>query len=177
VTRVKPARTAGVLAVVVLFANDHVLKHAFPGFITGKLSDVAGMIFFPVLLTVLLWALVPASRRTDAAHDRLLALACVATAVVFTLTKSTALGNEAYRVGWGALQWPYRALVALAHHRTLPRLIRVVLVRDPSDVLAVPFVLVAYAAARRRPGDQPAFFAKSFMKDASVSTQPSSTAL
>jgi hypothetical protein len=172
---VRPSRIAAALAVVVLFVNDHALKHAYPGLVTGKLSDVAGMIFFPVLLTALLWALVPRARRSDAAHDRLLAIACVATALVFTLTKTTLLGNEAYRASWGALQWPYRALVALAHHRTLPRIARVVLVRDASDVLAVPFVLVAYATGRR--GNQPFFFAKSFMKDASVSTQPSSTAL
>ena len=171
----RPARVAAAVAVAVLLVNDHVLKHALPGLLTGKLSDVAGMTFFPVLLAALLWALVPARHRSDAAHDRLLALACFATAVVFTLTKTTALGNEAYRVGWGALQWPYRALLVLAHHRTLPRLARVVLVRDPSDVLAVPFVLVAYAAGRR--SGQPFFFAKSFMKDANVSTQPSSTAL
>lgn len=145
----RPARVAVVLAVVVLFVNDHLLKHAFPGLVTGKLSDVAGMIFFPVLLAALCWPLAPAALRTDAAQDRLLALACVATAVVFTLTKTTALGNEAYRVGWGALQWPVRALAALAHGQRLPRLARVVLVRDPSDVLAVPFVLLAYAAGRR----------------------------
>lgn len=122
----RPARVAAVLAVVVLFVNDHLLKHAFPGLVTGKLSDVAGMIFFPVLLAALCWPL-----------------------VVFTLTKTTALGNEAYRVVWGALQWPVRALAALAHGQRLPRLARVVLVRDPSDVLAAPFVLLAYAAGRR----------------------------
>lgn len=43
------------LAVLVLFLNDHVLKFAWPGLITGKLSDFAGvfafvwcsMVFFP----------------------------------------------------------------------------------------------------------------------------------
>lgn len=123
----RPARVAVVLAVVVLFVNDHLLKHAFPGLVTGKLSDVAGMIFFPVLLAALCWPLTPAALRTDAAQDRLLALACVATAAVFTLTKTT----------------------ALAHGQRLPRLARVVLVRDPSDVLAAPFLLLAYAAGRR----------------------------
>lgn len=37
-------------AVVVLVVNDHVLKAAFPGVITGKRSDFAGMLFFPVML-------------------------------------------------------------------------------------------------------------------------------
>lgn len=40
-----------VLSVAVLLANDHVLKAAWPGLITGKLSDVAGVSMVAVLLT------------------------------------------------------------------------------------------------------------------------------
>jgi hypothetical protein len=35
------------LALVVLVLNDHVLKTAYPGWITGKLSDVAGLVLAP----------------------------------------------------------------------------------------------------------------------------------
>jgi hypothetical protein len=170
------SRAAAIAAVLLLVLNDHVLKRAYPGFVTGKLSDVAGMIFFPVLLTTLVWTLVPSRHRSDPVFDRVLVTACLATALVFALTKTTLVGNDAYRFVWGAMQWPYRALRALAHGRAMPGIARVVLVRDPSDLLAVPFVGVAYLAAARR-ARQPLFFAKSFMKDASVSTQPSSTAL
>lgn len=38
-------------AVVVLVVNDHLLKGRGPGWLTGKLSDFAGLFFFPVLLT------------------------------------------------------------------------------------------------------------------------------
>lgn len=41
----------GMAAVVAL--NDHLLKAAWPGWVTGKLSDVAGLAFFPVLLVAL----------------------------------------------------------------------------------------------------------------------------
>ncbi len=42
-------------AVLVLALNDHVWKGAglLPGWLTGKLSDVAGLFFFPALLTAL----------------------------------------------------------------------------------------------------------------------------
>ncbi len=40
-----------VLSVAVLLANDHVLKAAWPGLVTGKLSDVAGVSMVAVLLT------------------------------------------------------------------------------------------------------------------------------
>ncbi len=33
--------------------NDHVLKYRFPGTLTGKLSDCAGMFYFPIFLAAL----------------------------------------------------------------------------------------------------------------------------
>ena len=38
------AHPGSVLALVVLVLNDHVLKQAWPGLVTGKLSDVAGLV-------------------------------------------------------------------------------------------------------------------------------------
>ena len=35
------------LALAVLVLNDHVLKQAAPGVVTGKLSDVAGLVLAP----------------------------------------------------------------------------------------------------------------------------------
>lgn len=123
-----------IAAIGLLVLNDHVLKHAFPGFVTGKLSDVAGMVFFPLLLVSL-------ARASD---RRALLAACVATAVVFTLVKTLPLANDLYRVTWGAMQWPLRAARAWLAERPTPGIARVVLLRDPSDVVAVPFVLVAW---------------------------------
>ena len=42
---------AFVSALLILILNDHVLKQQFPGFITGKLSDIAGMVILPLLLS------------------------------------------------------------------------------------------------------------------------------
>jgi hypothetical protein len=72
-----------VLALVVLVLNDHVLKTAYPGWVTGKLSDVAGLVVAPLLLGVLLTAWrVP----------RPLLVAITLVGLGFTLTKSTAAG-------------------------------------------------------------------------------------
>jgi len=58
-------------SVALLVANDHLLKRAYPSVLTGKLSDFAGLFFFPFLLTALFGlaghALV---RRPFAAGDR-----------------------------------------------------------------------------------------------------------
>jgi hypothetical protein len=48
-----------VLALVTLVLNDHVLKAAFPGWWTGKLSDVAGLVLAPPLVALLLAMLAP----------------------------------------------------------------------------------------------------------------------
>ncbi|MFB9474957.1 hypothetical protein ACFFR3_36155 [Nonomuraea salmonea] len=39
---------------LVLLVNDHLLKAAFPGVVTGKLSDVAGLLVAPALVALLL---------------------------------------------------------------------------------------------------------------------------
>lgn len=40
-----------IFALVILIINDHVLKHAYPGWITGKISDVAGLLIFFLFLS------------------------------------------------------------------------------------------------------------------------------
>ncbi|MBI3152180.1 MAG: hypothetical protein HYZ21_08610 [Chloroflexi bacterium] len=42
------------LSVAVLLVNDHLLKVYAPSWLTGKLSDFAGLFFFPILLGVIL---------------------------------------------------------------------------------------------------------------------------
>ncbi|TCB96187.1 hypothetical protein E0H26_16325 [Micromonospora zingiberis] len=58
-----------VAATALLILNDHVLKAAYPGWLTGKLSDVAGLVMAPPLLALLL----AACARLTADSARLLA--------------------------------------------------------------------------------------------------------
>jgi hypothetical protein len=137
---------AAVLAVAVLLVNDHVLKRAYPGWVTGKLSDVAGLVFFPLLL-VSAWEL--CARRAPSL--RALAVACAATALVFVAVKLWPPAGACYRWGLAVAQWPFRALAALGRGAGLPSLAPVSLVRDPTDLLALPALALAWAAGRRRP--------------------------
>jgi hypothetical protein len=77
-------------AVVVLVVNDRFLKAAAPGWITGKLSDFAGMLFFPLFLTAA-WDLLlftVARRRADFSLNRTkLLLAIAATGLAFGAIK------------------------------------------------------------------------------------------
>lgn len=40
-----------ILCVIILFFNDHFFKHTFANWLTGKLSDMAGIIILPLILT------------------------------------------------------------------------------------------------------------------------------
>ena len=77
------AHPGSVLALVVLVLNDHVLKQAWPGWVTGKLSDVAGLVVAPLLLAALL-AIVRVPRPMP--------VALAATGVGFVLCKTSAAG-------------------------------------------------------------------------------------
>jgi hypothetical protein len=154
VTAPAPSRADGLVhpvpiaAIALLVLNDHWAKYAFPGFVTGKLSDVAGMVFFPLLLQ----ALVELVDRREPFRPRrsVLVGSAIATGLVFGATNLSATAAEAYRVGLGVLQWPFRAVLALLSGGAVPDVARVHLTQDPTDVLTVPFVLVAVAVGWRR---------------------------
>jgi hypothetical protein len=93
------------VGLVVLLANDLVLKQTYPGVLTGKLSDVAGLFTLPMFLSA--W-------RPRRARETYLAVA-----VMFAWWK-TPWSNEAID-GWNALGWyeigrvvDYTDLLALA---------------------------------------------------------------
>jgi hypothetical protein len=94
-------RPAFVAAVGVLLVNDHLLKGAglLPAAVTGKLSDVAGLFFFPVLLTVLVGLLV--GLRDDDRIRRVSAAAAFATAGVFGLVNLTPALAATLSDTWG----------------------------------------------------------------------------
>lgn len=87
------------LALGALVLNDHVLKYAgvLPGWLTGKLSDVAGLIVAPVLAARLTRAHTP-SRRA-------LAFAVVAIPFVAVKLSSTAAAAMVTAVGWLGFHW------------------------------------------------------------------------
>lgn len=111
-------------ALVLLVLNDHVLKPCWPGAITGKLSDVAGLIVAPAVLA---WILrVRGERGWLAAH----ALVCV---VFAALEVSTTL-THAIDVGSSALGVPMRMWA------------------DPTDLLALPALAISYVSFGPRSG-------------------------
>ncbi|MDT0213788.1 hypothetical protein Q9R29_07790 [Rothia sp. ARF10] len=112
---------ATLLALVVLVLNDRVLKEAWPGLVTGKLSDVAGLVVAPPLLALALTvARVPHAR----------AWAVGSTGVLFAVAKATLVGSEVASQAWSL---------------ALPSLVR----QDLTDLVALPALGLAWWAGGR----------------------------
>lgn len=130
-------------AMAALALNDHWGKAAWPGLVTGKLSDVAGLLFFPLALQALWEVWSARGARPWAPSRRVLVVAAVATAVVFALIKLSPLAADIYRTTFGVLRWPLDAGLAVVKGAPVPALTKVMLTRDVTDLIALPAVLVA----------------------------------
>ncbi|MFU8870652.1 hypothetical protein [Micromonospora sp. SL4-19] len=120
-----------VLALVVLVLNDHVLKAAQPGWLTGKLSDVAGLVLAPPLVAVLAALIVP---RLPARAAAGLGLGLVG--IGFTVVKTSGYAAAAASAAWSVVSGP--------------SLVRA----DRTDLLALPALALAgwtWRRARRDP--------------------------
>lgn len=127
------------VALALLLLNDHVLKAAFPGFWTGKLSDAAGLTFFPVVLAFALGA-----RRAPA-----VAAAAAATALTFAAVKISGEACDRYAEGLGLAQWLVRVPFWALRGVELPSPGHAVVAQDPTDLLALPFVGIGVALTAR----------------------------
>lgn len=148
-------------ALGLLLLNDHVLKQAWPGPVTGKLSDLAGLVLFPIVL-VSGWELILAlAGRWRRPSLRALGLTAMATATAFALMKTDPLGAAVAGQLFGLGRW----LLALPVHALagqLPPVTSTIVVVDPTDLVAVPAVALAmwaglsrFSIAEPRAGDTP----------------------
>ena len=121
------------LSIGLLVINDHVLKVLVPSWLTGKLSDFAGLYFFPFLLAVAFGLVI---RR--APIKTIGALAFGITALWFTLIKTTIWGN-------GMTEEFVSRLLGVP----------VQIVLDPTDLIALVSLFPAWRLWNRQKQTQP----------------------
>jgi hypothetical protein len=115
------------VAIALLVINDWVLKPRWHNAVTGKLSDLAGLVFAPVVLSAAIGLVLHVAARLGARVDpslsrRRLLLCTAATAIGFAAVKLVAAAGDAVAsaIGHGAEFYP-----------------------DRTDLLCLPAVLVA----------------------------------
>jgi hypothetical protein len=138
------------LALVVLVLNDHVLKAVAPGFVTGKLSDVAGLIVAPLAIQGARELEQWVAGRWQGPSSRALLVAIVAVAIAFAAGQVWDPAADAYAWALAAAQWPFRALGAAATGAPLPTLHPVTATADAEDLLTLPALALTWWAGRRR---------------------------
>jgi len=128
-------------AIGLLLLNDHVLKAAAPSWLTGKLSDFAGLFFFPFLVIACLSMSLVARRRPPGSSTTWVPrLAFAITFIWFAAIKTwpTANAATAQVAGW-ALQAP------------------VFFAPDATDVIALASLVPSWLLWRRLEQTTPAF--------------------
>lgn len=131
-------RPLAVVTLMTLILNDHVLKRRWPGLLTGKLSDIAALVFLPLLVISIYELARAAARRPWRVGDRGVVAVAATVAIGFAATKlSTGIGSTYGDIlGW--LRWP---LIGHWSH--------IAISDDPTDVLCTPGVIVAWIESRR----------------------------
>ena len=140
-------------ALALLILNDFVLKNRFPGFISGKLSDIAGPVVVTLLAVATLEAVIHAFDEARWAKPWWFIAAAISVVCLFAAIKLTTLGSAAYVGVTTSLMDLARPLAGLvgwewAHETPEP-------VRDIWDVvLALLAIPIAFAMGLlwRRPG-------------------------
>ena len=119
--------------------NDHLLKGWYGNAWTGKLSDVAGLIVFPLFLFALFEVFVSVERPRRA----LLTSITVAGVFFVGLNTSDAFSDSVCLV-LGGLQWPLKAIVSLAQGGGLPSYVPTAATPDLTDLYTLPALWLAW---------------------------------
>ena len=121
------------VAIAVLLVNDHLLKGSAPGILTGVLSDIAGLMFFPLAIVAVLEHL--RGRRFVVPSRSPVLVAVALTAVAFGAINTSMGADRLYEQAQGWLRLGWRPVVNVA---------------DTRDLLALPALIVPLFLGLRR---------------------------
>ena len=122
--------------------NDHLLKDLYGNMWTGKLSDVAGLVVFPLIPVALyeffcVWKNRSPTHTTPILHMSLLATGLLLIGINLSQTCSDLCCQVL-----ATLQWPIRGLVGLVTGEGWPPLVPVSATPDPTDLLTLPALFI-----------------------------------
>lgn len=119
------------LAVALTALNDHYLKAHFANWLTGKISDFAGLFYFPLFLAAVIVLTVRIFRKNFVFNKSLLVSAILFTDLVFCLLKLNVTAQSLF-VNWFSKEF---FLISVT--------------RDITDIVALFSNVVCYFFARQ----------------------------
>ena len=124
--------------------NDHLLKDLYANMWTGKLSDVAGLVVFPLIPVALyeffcVWKNKSSTQTTAILHMSLLATGLLLIGINLSQTCSDLCCQVL-----GTLQWPIRGLLNAVKGEAWPPLMPVSATPDPTDLLTLPALFIPF---------------------------------
>lgn len=142
--------TVTMLAVWIL--NDHLFKEMYGNALTGKLSDFAGVIVFP-LIPVAGYELGCAYRKIEPRFQRhVLFMSLGLTGMLMVGINLFEPCANVLRVGLGAAQWPFRCIGWMLRSGTVPPLVPVFHTVDPTDLWSLMALGLPYWVSRSSHG-------------------------
>lgn len=120
--------------------NDHLFKGLWGNELTGKLSDIAGLVVFPLML-VAIYEICCAYMNRNANHLKLVLWVSlsISAGIIVSINLSEASAHFC-KVGLGLLQWPFRCLWSLSAVPIQP----VHLTMDPTDIWTLAILIIPY---------------------------------
>ena len=120
--------------------NDHIFKDLWGNDLTGKLSDISGLVVFP-LMFIATYEMICAFRQKAATHLHLVLWFSLGfSAMIMILINLSDWSADLCRVGLGVLQWPFRCLWSLS----IVPLQEVYLTMDPTDLWTLGALIIPY---------------------------------
>ena len=138
-----------IISLLLLWAlNDHVFKDYFGNEVTGKLSDVAGLAVFPLMLVSAYEVSCALLGREPRRRDWVLWASLAATGAFMIGINLSEPWAQVYTHGLSIAQWPFQATWSLLTGDGLPQLAKLTVTMDPTDLWTLPALSIAWWVAK-----------------------------
>ena len=142
---------ASYCGLALLIVNDHYLKHHLHNAVSGKLSDIAGLVFFPLLVaTIAETAKYTLRIRPWCMSVREFDVIVIAVGILFLLMKTWQPVGGLYAWLDAAMQWPVLALKAGLTGGNPWIWPKTEIAMDLSDLIALPALVIPWWSGRRK---------------------------